>query len=159
MKPINTATTNGFKNRPPSVGFALSSKIQPWHLDRLAAVYVRQSTSQQAAGNRESTDRLPHPRTARPYWDGGPSRAASRRRPCRRCSSICDADVGTPSPGPKRRSTDRSRRPCPRFNGRGIDVIPTLLATLRLTAADACLLRTPRSVVPARPIGKGKTRD
>ena len=32
-------------------------KIQPWHLDRLAVVYVRQSTAQQVAENRESTDR------------------------------------------------------------------------------------------------------
>jgi hypothetical protein len=57
MRPINTAPTNGVKNRPPGVGFALSSKIQPWHLDRLAVVYVRQSTAQQVAENRESTDR------------------------------------------------------------------------------------------------------
>src|SRR5205085_9231132 len=34
-----------------------SSKIRPWHLDRLAVVYVRQSTAQQVAENRESADR------------------------------------------------------------------------------------------------------
>ena len=38
-------------------GFVLSNKIQPWHLDRLAIVYVRQSTPQQVAENRESADR------------------------------------------------------------------------------------------------------
>jgi hypothetical protein len=32
-------------------------KIQPWHLDRLAIVYVRQSTAQQVAENKESADR------------------------------------------------------------------------------------------------------
>ena len=34
----------------------LSHKIRPRHLDRLAIVYVRQSTAQQVAGNRESAD-------------------------------------------------------------------------------------------------------
>lgn len=32
-----------------------SSKIHPWHLDRVAVVYVRQSSAQQVAENREST--------------------------------------------------------------------------------------------------------
>jgi DNA invertase Pin-like site-specific DNA recombinase len=32
-------------------------KIQPWHLDRLAVVYVRQSTPQQVLENTESTQR------------------------------------------------------------------------------------------------------
>src|SRR5262249_51171674 len=36
---------------PPGVG-----KIRPSHLERLAVVYVRQSTPQQVAGNRESTE-------------------------------------------------------------------------------------------------------
>ena len=31
-------------------------KIRPRHLDRLAIVYVRQSTPHQVASNRESTD-------------------------------------------------------------------------------------------------------
>jgi DNA invertase Pin-like site-specific DNA recombinase len=34
-----------------------SPKIRPWHLDRDAVVYVRQSTPQQVAEHRESTDR------------------------------------------------------------------------------------------------------
>jgi hypothetical protein len=33
-----------------------SHKILPAHLDRRAVVYVRQSTPQQVAGNRESAD-------------------------------------------------------------------------------------------------------
>jgi DNA invertase Pin-like site-specific DNA recombinase len=33
------------------------AKIQPWHLDRLAIVYVRQSTPQQVCENTESTQR------------------------------------------------------------------------------------------------------
>ena len=34
-----------------------SPKVQPWHLDRLAVVYVRQSTVHQVLENRESTER------------------------------------------------------------------------------------------------------
>jgi len=34
-----------------------SSKVHPWHLDRLAVVYVRQSSPQQVVENRESTER------------------------------------------------------------------------------------------------------
>ena len=34
-----------------------SSKVHPWHLDRLAVVYVRQSSPQQVLENRESTER------------------------------------------------------------------------------------------------------
>jgi DNA invertase Pin-like site-specific DNA recombinase len=33
------------------------AKVQPWHLDRLAVVYVRQSSPQQVIENRESTER------------------------------------------------------------------------------------------------------
>lgn len=33
------------------------AKVQPWHLDRLAVVYVRQSSAQQVLENRESTER------------------------------------------------------------------------------------------------------
>src|SRR5438045_2737925 len=33
-----------------------SSKVQPWHLDRLAVVYVRQSSIHQVIENRESTE-------------------------------------------------------------------------------------------------------
>jgi DNA invertase Pin-like site-specific DNA recombinase len=39
------------------VGSLRSAKIQPRHLDRFAIVYVRQSTAQQVAANRESADR------------------------------------------------------------------------------------------------------
>ncbi len=41
-------------NRQGPIGSSYSSKIQPGHLDRLAIVYVRQSTPQQVAENRES---------------------------------------------------------------------------------------------------------
>jgi Resolvase, N terminal domain len=41
----------------PCLGRANSSKIQPAHLDRLAVVYVRQSTPKQVLENRESTAR------------------------------------------------------------------------------------------------------
>lgn len=34
-----------------------SPKLQPWHLERKAIVYVRQSTPQQVLENRESTER------------------------------------------------------------------------------------------------------
>src|SRR3954466_2177909 len=56
MTPLNTAANPPGKG-PASAGLARPSKIQPWHLDRLAVVYVRQSTPQQVAENRESTDR------------------------------------------------------------------------------------------------------
>lgn len=42
-------------NKPGSIPAA--GKIQPHHLDRLAVVYVRQSTPKQVLDNRESTDR------------------------------------------------------------------------------------------------------
>lgn len=50
-------TSNQVARRPVSADPSLSPKIQSWHLDRLAVVYVRQSTPQQVAENRESTDR------------------------------------------------------------------------------------------------------
>ena len=56
MTPINTAA-NPTGKAPTPTGLSRPSKIQPWHLDRLAVVYVRQSTPQQVAENRESTDR------------------------------------------------------------------------------------------------------
>src|SRR4051795_844057 len=40
----------------PLVTPASAHKIQPRHLDRLAVVYIRQSTPQQVVSNRESTD-------------------------------------------------------------------------------------------------------
>jgi Resolvase, N terminal domain len=56
MTPTNVAPRHG-GNRPAPAGLFRSPKIQPWHLDRLAIDYVRQSTAQQVAENRESTDR------------------------------------------------------------------------------------------------------
>jgi hypothetical protein len=43
--------------RPPPAASAelLSEKVRAWHRDRLAAVYVRQSTAQQVLQHREST--------------------------------------------------------------------------------------------------------
>ena len=41
----------------PSAGRVSSAKVQPSHLDRLAVVYVRQSTPKQVLENRESTAR------------------------------------------------------------------------------------------------------
>ena len=49
--------SNRADNKSTPTGFAISAKIQPWHLDRLAIVYIRQSTPRQVAENRESTDR------------------------------------------------------------------------------------------------------
>ena len=42
---------------PATFGLRSASKIQPRHLDRLAMVYVRQSTPQQVLENRESRER------------------------------------------------------------------------------------------------------
>lgn len=47
--------TNRPNKVPVQVGQWRSPKIRPWHLDRLAIVYVRQSSPQQVAENREST--------------------------------------------------------------------------------------------------------
>ncbi len=46
---------NTMSSAPPSHGLAGAGKIQPMHLDRLAVVYVRQSTLQQIERHREST--------------------------------------------------------------------------------------------------------
>src|SRR5512138_64017 len=56
MTPISAATNRTSKGQVEA-GLSRSSKLQPWHLDRLAVVYVRQSSPQQVAENRESTDR------------------------------------------------------------------------------------------------------
>lgn len=56
MTPVDAAANPTGKG-PVSAALTRPSKIQPWHLDRLAVVYVRQSTPQQVAENRESTDR------------------------------------------------------------------------------------------------------
>ena len=56
MTPSNTASRHTGSGPAPAGTFR-SPKIQPWHLDRLAIDYVRQSTAQQVAENRESTDR------------------------------------------------------------------------------------------------------
>src|SRR5262249_20393103 len=58
---INTSSTPG--SRPPTAPHASiieparPAKIQPWHLERLAVVYVRQSTPQQVEANTESAQR------------------------------------------------------------------------------------------------------
>ena len=56
MTPINP-TSNQAGTRPVSADPSLSPKVKSWHLDRLAVVYVRQSTPRQVTENRESTDR------------------------------------------------------------------------------------------------------
>src|SRR5580692_7774895 len=56
MTPIDPAINRQAKG-PSRAELSVSSKIQPHHPDRLAVVYVRQSTIQQVAENRESTDR------------------------------------------------------------------------------------------------------
>ena len=56
MTPVNAAPHHTGQ-RPAPAGLFRAPKIQPWHLDRLAVVYVRQSTPQQVAENQESTDR------------------------------------------------------------------------------------------------------
>src|SRR5271168_5350028 len=52
----NTPAKDAIRKPAPD-GRTFSPKIHPWHIDRLAIVYVRQSTPQQVAENRESTDR------------------------------------------------------------------------------------------------------
>src|SRR5258708_25365455 len=42
---------------PSPLDLPASHKLKPWHLDRAAVVYVRQSTPQQVAEHRESTAR------------------------------------------------------------------------------------------------------
>src|SRR4051812_31943399 len=42
---------------PPPLEPPASHKLKPWHLDRAAVVYVRQSSPQQVQENRESTAR------------------------------------------------------------------------------------------------------
>jgi DNA invertase Pin-like site-specific DNA recombinase len=42
---------------PNPISFLRSPKVQEWHLDRMAVVYVRQSSVQQVLENRESTER------------------------------------------------------------------------------------------------------
>src|SRR5262249_49722308 len=56
MTPTQPASNSPAKGPSPT-GLAVSSKIQPGHPDRLAVVYVRQSTIQQVTANREPTDR------------------------------------------------------------------------------------------------------
>jgi DNA invertase Pin-like site-specific DNA recombinase len=56
MTPTNPLSNQEGRKLAPA-NLSPSSKIQPWHLDRLAVVYIRQSTPQQVAANRESTDR------------------------------------------------------------------------------------------------------
>src|SRR4051794_13374755 len=61
-RPSRSPRPNCPPNAPPkqSGEFAVLSrpaKIQAWHLDRLAVVYVRQSTPQQVSENTESTQR------------------------------------------------------------------------------------------------------
>ncbi len=56
-----TRVVEGVAESVPAVSRAscslISSKLQPWHLDRQAVVYVRQSSPQQVLENRESTAR------------------------------------------------------------------------------------------------------
>ena len=56
MTPTNAASNQSIR-RPAPASPSLSPKIHSWHLDRLAIVDIRQSTPQQVATNRESTDR------------------------------------------------------------------------------------------------------
>jgi hypothetical protein len=48
-----------------------SGKVEPWHRDRLAVVYVRQSTPQQVVEHQEST-RLQYGLAERAVGLGGP---------------------------------------------------------------------------------------
>ena len=56
MTPVNAAPHHTGQRSAPA-GLFRAPTIQPWHLDRLAVVYVRQSTAQQVAENKESADR------------------------------------------------------------------------------------------------------
>jgi hypothetical protein len=55
MTPISAATNRSGKGQVEA-GLSHSPKLRSWHLDRLVVVYVRQSSPQQVAENRESTD-------------------------------------------------------------------------------------------------------
>ncbi len=52
-----------------------SPKLRPWHLDRWAIVYVRQSTPQQVIDHQESTARQYALADAPSPWAGGGSRS------------------------------------------------------------------------------------
>src|SRR3954467_130446 len=56
MTLINPASHRTGK-RPAPAGLFRAPKIQSWHLDRLAIVYVRQSTAQQVGEKKETPDR------------------------------------------------------------------------------------------------------
>jgi hypothetical protein len=58
MRHKNNTPARSVKGGAPAGRFVLSNKIQPRYLDRLAIVYVRQSTAHQVAENRESATRL-----------------------------------------------------------------------------------------------------
>src|SRR5277367_718824 len=57
MSPNNPPISRSARHEKPLRSLTRSLKIQPWHLDRFAVVYVRQSTAQQVATHRESADR------------------------------------------------------------------------------------------------------
>ena len=54
-------------------GFGSTSKIRDVHVNRLALVYVRQSTPQQVLENRESRERQYALAGSRNAWAGRPS--------------------------------------------------------------------------------------
>src|SRR3954466_9347543 len=56
MTPVNAAPHHTGP-RPAPAGLFRAPKIQPWHLDRLAVVYVRQSTAQQGPEKKEPAAR------------------------------------------------------------------------------------------------------
>jgi hypothetical protein len=80
MRHNNNSPARSVKGGAAGGGFVLSNKIQAWHLDRLAIVYVRQSNAHQVAENRESAETVrPRPPSRRTRLAGG-SDPRHRRR-------------------------------------------------------------------------------
>src|SRR5512135_3172389 len=115
-----SAATNHTGKGPAQAGLSRPPKIQPWHLDRLAIVYVRQSTAQQVAENRESTERqyARVRRAAELGWPAGPHPRPRRRSGQEwghgRGAARVPAAARRDRPGPRRadpRAGDEPARP------------------------------------------------
>ena len=128
--------------KAPSAGttsLVLPGKVQPRHLDRLAIVYVRQSTLQQLEQHRESTRAAVRARRTRlPAGLAAPRVSRHRRRP-RLLRRLGRGPAGLPAAG--RRGRARPCRPGARL--RGVAPRPLL----------------PRLVPPARDLRPGRHAD
>jgi hypothetical protein len=89
-----------------------SSKVHPWHLDRLAVVYVRQSSPQQVIENRESTERHMLWSTGRLNWVGHETACSLLTTTRKKCWHI---GMAARIPTTARGSQSRSHRFDPRY--------------------------------------------